>query len=123
MDAPTLNVSELWDADAYRRARNVPWTFFVYPRILADDQRLPRDAESVRFLEALHKTGVRVGIWGDNMFPKDYYYACPKDDIRRLHDEIAKLEQRGDFPERFWADRSEYLLSLVADSINSPGGV
>ena len=112
--APALDVSELWDADAYRREqRKCPWSFFCYPKVLADEQRLPRDEEALRYIVAIHKAGVRVGIHESRHAPNEIIVACPQEELGLLNIAIQELERRGEFPKDFGLHRYEYLQSLV----------
>ncbi len=50
-----------FDADAYWRAGNCPWTFFAFPRILADESGMPPDEDAKRLLAVLQRRGIPVG--------------------------------------------------------------
>ena len=59
MDAKALNLTQLWNAQDYQNSGRCPWTIFAYPASLADEQLLPRDEESIRYLRALIGAGRR----------------------------------------------------------------
>jgi hypothetical protein len=105
-----------FDADAYHRAGNCPWTFFVFPRVLADAAGLPPDDDARRLLQVLQRQGIPVGTWTTSPFTDDAYFACPKEAIGRLHAALDALEGVGEFEKDFCRKRSEYLLSLVEKS-------
>jgi hypothetical protein len=97
-----LNVSNLWDIDAHRRAGGrTPWSFFGYPKALADEQRLPRDEEALRYLVAIQQAGVRVGIYESRHTPGEITVACPFEEYLLLDAAIKDLERQGAFPKDF----------------------
>jgi hypothetical protein len=115
-----MSTTAHFDADAYRRAGNCPWTFFVFPRALADAVGLPPDDDARRLLQVLQRRGIPVGTWSNSPFTEDAYFACPKEAIGRLHSALAALEDAGEFEKDFCRRRSEYLLSRVGTSVE-PG--
>jgi FMN phosphatase YigB (HAD superfamily) len=114
-----------FDADAYWRAGNCPWTFFAYPTSLADDHGLPPDEDAKRLLVELRIRGIRVGIWANGIANDTTYFACPKEEIQRLHDALVVLEADGSFEKGFCCKRTDYLFSLVAQDAESddPGNL
>lgn len=106
MDVSAL-ISNLWSPN-----RN-PVTIFCYPRTIADEHKLPCDAEAIRYLIALMNAGVRVGVWGHEAFPNEYYFVCPFEDFKRCCDATEELENRRVFPKGFNPGRCEYLFSVV----------
>jgi hypothetical protein len=112
--AAGMSTAADFNADAYRRAGHCPWTFFVFPRVLADAAGLPPDDDARRLLQVLQRQGIPVGTWTTGPFTDDAYFACPKEAIGRLHAALAALEDAGEFERGFCIKRSEYLLSLVA---------
>jgi hypothetical protein len=118
--APAIDVSELWDIDAHQReGGKCPWTFFAYPKALADEQRLPRDNDAVRYLLALQRAGVRVGIQQHPRMPNDIYFACPFEEMQSLIAAIDELERAGTFPRGFGTKRTDYLYSLANPAQNA----
>jgi hypothetical protein len=109
-----MSTAAVFDADAYHRAGHCPWTFFVFPRVLADADGLPPDDDARRLLRVLQQQGIPVGTWTTSPFTGDAYFACPKEAIGRLHAALTALEDAGEFERGFCIKRSEYLLSLVA---------
>src|SRR5262249_7055012 len=93
-----------------------PWTFFVFPRVLADAAGLPPDDDARRLLHVPQRQDIPVGTWTTSPFTDDAYFACPKEAIGRLHAALAALESSGEFEKDFCRKRSEYLLSLVEKS-------
>jgi hypothetical protein len=114
-----------FDAEAYWRTRNCPWTFFAFPSRLADDHGLPPDEDAKRLLVELRTRGIQVGIWANGIANDTTYFACPKEEIQRLHDALSQLEADGSFEKGFCGKRSEYLFSLVAEGtqIANPSNV
>lgn len=109
-----------FDADAYWRSGNCPWTFFAFPRALADDAGLPPDEDAKRLLAALQGRGIPVGTWVHPFVDDTAYFACPKEAIGALNDALSALEDRGEFDKGFCANRTEYLFSLLGKS-TEPG--
>lgn len=116
MDAPTH-----FDADAYYRAGHCPWTFFAFPRALADAAGLPPDDDAKRLLAALQSQGLPVGTWVNGIREDTAWFACPKEAIERVGEAITALEDRGEFERGFCLRRTEYLFSLV-ETCNEPSG-
>ena len=79
-----MSTAAHFDADAYHRAGHCPWTFFVFPRALADAAGLPPDDDARRLLQVLQQQGIPVGTWTTSPFTDDAYFACPKEAIGRL---------------------------------------
>src|SRR5687767_4414886 len=107
MDAKALNLTQLWNAEAYWISGRCPWTIFAYPASLADEQLLPRDEESVRYLSALIAAGAQVGIWHFSA-NQTVYFACPYEEKERVGSIVNELEREGAFPRDFARDRCEH---------------
>jgi hypothetical protein len=105
-----------FDADAYWRAGNCPWTFFSFPRLLADESGLPPDEDAKRLLAELQHRGIPVGTWINTPVEDTAYFACPKEAIGPLNDALTALEEQGEFEKGFCAKRTEYLFSLFGRS-------
>jgi hypothetical protein len=112
----SVNATTHFDADAYWRAGNCPWTFFAFPRLLADDAGLPPDDDAKRLLAALQGVGIPVGTWVNTFVEDTAYFACPKEAIGRLSDALSALEEQGEFEKGFCTKRAEYVFSLVGSS-------
>ena len=108
-----FNMQVTFDAEAYWRAGNCPWTFFAYPSSLADDHGLPPDEDAKRLLVELRTRGIQVGIWANGIAKDTAYFACPKDEIQRLHDALAELQARGSFEVGFCSKRSDRLFGSL----------
>jgi len=108
-----VDVDKLFDADAYWRAGNCPWTFFAFPTSLADEHGLPPDVDARRLLAELQSRGIQVGIWANAIAENTTYFACPKEDIQRVDNAVTELEEHGEFENGFCAKRSEHLFSLL----------
>ncbi|MBX7104036.1 MAG: hypothetical protein K1X57_08135 [Gemmataceae bacterium] len=102
-----------FDTDAYRRAGNCLWTFFAFPRLLADESGLPPDEDAKRLLAVLQHRGIPVGTWVNTIVEDTAYFACPKEAIGPLNDALTALEEQGEFEKGFCAKRTEYLFSLI----------
>lgn len=109
-----MSATAHFDPDAYQRGGHCPWTFFVYPRALADAAGFPPDDDARRLLQVLQQQGIPVGVWATSPFTEDVYFACPKEAIGRLTAALTALEDAGEFERGFCTKRSEYLLSLAA---------
>ena len=108
-----MNASTQFDADAYWKAGNFPWTFFAFPRVFADDAGLPPDDDAKRLLAVLQAQGIPAGTWVNTPIEDTAFFACPKEAIKRLHDALSTLEEQGEFEKGFCANRTEYLFSLL----------
>jgi hypothetical protein len=108
-----IELNGLFDADAYWRSGGTPWTFFAYPRVLADEHDLPPDDEVKQlFAELLHR-GLQVGIWADSFREDTIYLACPKEEIARLHEILEEFNRSGLTDKDFWYRRCEELFARV----------
>jgi len=118
MAAPSLDLSRLWNADGYSQSGKRPWTIFADPASLADERHLPRDCESLRFLEAFLAAGARVGVW---YLPANQtvYFACPFEEKERVRAIISDLEQRRMFPKNFARDHCEILFQSARTLISN----
>lgn len=111
-----MNPDAHFDADAYYRADNCPWTFFAFPRVFADDAGFPPDDDANRLFVALQVQGITVGTWLTSPVEDTAYFACPKEAIGRLNDALSAMEKQGDIEEGFCTKRTEYLFSLLKKS-------
>jgi hypothetical protein len=97
-----------------------PWTFFAFPRVLADTENRPVDEQARRILLAIQQRGVPAATWVSPLTPGVVYFACPYESRKALNDAIELLERQGEFEIDFLAKRSEYLFSLVEKSPDAP---
>jgi hypothetical protein len=107
-----MSVDTQFDADAYYRAGNFPWTFFAFPRVLADAAGFPPDEDAKRLFVALQRQRIPVGTWVNSPIADTAYFACPKEAIERLNDALTAMERQGEFEVGFCTKRTEYLFSL-----------
>src|SRR5205823_4531076 len=116
--APSFDLLQLWNAEAYWKSGRHPWTIFAYPASLADERRLPCDRESVRYLEALLASGAKVGVWH---FPENQtlYFACPFEEKERVQSIVNELEWQGTFPKSFSRDHCDYLFRLASRPVSN----
>ncbi|MBC7821631.1 MAG: hypothetical protein IAG10_32495 [Planctomycetaceae bacterium] len=114
----SIDVDKLFDADAYWRAGDCPWTFFAFPTSLADEHGLPLDDDAKRLLAELQCRGIQVGIWADAIAENTTYFACPKEDIQRVNAAVAELEEQSVIEKGFCAKHSEHLFSLQVPGTN-----
>ena len=108
-----INFDLLFDADEYRRSGECPWTFFAYPTSLARSDGLPPDDEACKFLCAVQTRGIDVAIWVNGIAENTTYFACKRDDIQRLNDVMADLENGERFGDSFCAKRTEELFARL----------
>jgi hypothetical protein len=111
-----MKADATFDADAYYRGGNFPWTFFAFPRVLADDAGLPPDDDAKRLLVALQAQDIPVGTWVTSPIEDTAYFACPKEAIGQLNEALTAMEKQGAFEQGFCTKRTEYLFSLVEKS-------
>jgi hypothetical protein len=107
-----MDLPARFDANEYYKSGNCPWTFFAFPRGLADAAGFPPDDDAKRLFLKLQGLNVPVGIWTNSPVEDTVYFACPKEAIGRLNDALRAMEAQGEFEEGFCAKRSEYLFSL-----------
>ena len=108
-----VNLDLLFDADEYRGSGDCPWTFFAYPTSLARPDGLPPDDDACKFLGAVQARGIEVAIWVNGIAENTTYFACKRDDIQRLNDVLAELENGGRFGDNFCANRTEQLFAML----------
>ncbi len=113
MNNDFVKLDLLFDADEYHRSGECPWTFFAYPTSLARSDGLPRDDEACRFLGAIQTRGIDVAIWVNGIAENTTYFACKRDDIKRLNDAVAELENGERFGDNFCAKRTETLFAML----------
>ena len=113
MQPQGLDIDKLFDANAYWLSGTCPWTFFAYPNELRDELGLPPDDDAKRLLVELGCRGIRAGIWSNSPMDDTTYFACPKEDIARLNEALAELENNGDFEVGFCGKRTEELFDRV----------
>ena len=111
-----VNLDALFDADEYRVSGDCPWTFFAYPTSLARSDGLPPDDEACKFLGAIQAREIDVAIWVNGIAENTTYFACKRDDIQRLNNAVAELENGELFGDNFCAKRSEELFALLENS-------
>jgi hypothetical protein len=108
-----INAAVKFNADAYYRAGNCPWTFFAFPRVFADDAGFPPDDDAKRLFVALHGQGIPIGAWLNSPVEDTAYFACPKEAIVRLNEALNAMEKQVEFEEGFCAKRTEHLFALL----------
>jgi hypothetical protein len=111
-----MNAAAHFDADAYWKAGNCPWTFFAFPRVFADAAGLPPDDDAKRLLAPLQGHGIPVGTWVNSPVEDTVCFACPKEAIGRVNETVSAMEKQGEFEKGFCAKRTEYLFSLLEKS-------
>lgn len=99
-----------FDADAYFRGGGMPWTFFAFRSDRVDPDGFPPDADARRYLEAVQAEGIRASVWRATPLPHTCYFACHRDDIERVLELVAALEDGVRFPKSFGTDRSASLM-------------
>ena len=111
-----VNLDDLFDANAYRGSGGCPWTFFAYPTSVARVDGLPPDDEACKFLGAIQARGIDVAIWVNGIAENTTYFACKREDIQRLNDVLAELENSDRFGDNFSSKRTEELFALLENS-------
>ena len=78
---------------------------------MADEQGLPPDSEACDFLARIQECGIDVAIWVNGIAEDTTYFACRKEDIRRLNDVIQELEDSGEIRRGFCNEATERLFA------------
>ncbi|MFM2096835.1 MAG: hypothetical protein RIS70_3959 [Planctomycetota bacterium] len=105
-----------FDADAYAASGRCPWTFFAFPRSLADQDGLPRDPDARSLLAAIRDLGVPASAWVNAATPGTVYYACPYESRDALDDALLTLAARWRWGAGSLSQLSERLFALAAQS-------
>ena len=113
----SVNWELLFDADEYRRAGGVPWTFFACPTALATADGLPPDEDARKLLAEVLYRGIEVAVWESNVVNNTTYFACKQSDIKRLTELVVELEATI-LGRNFCAQRSEELFARWDDRSN-----
>lgn len=111
MNPSPIQFDLLFDADEYHRSGFCPWTFFAYPTSMADERGLPPDVEACDFLARVQERGIDVAIWVNGIAENTTYFACRKNDVRRLNDVIRELEDCGEIRRGFCDETTERLFA------------
>ena len=112
----------LFDAEAYATSGVWPWTFFAYPRALADQDGLPRDPDARSLLAAVRDLGIPASAWEHAATPGTVYYACPYESRDALDDALRTLAAQGRWESGFFSRLSERLFALAAQSPEPSAG-
>ena len=105
-----------FDADAYATSGRWPWTFFAFPRSLADQDGLPRDPDARSLLAAVRDLGIPAAAWVHAATPGTVYYACPYEFRDALDEALLTLATRGRWESGFLSQLSERLFALAPQS-------
>jgi hypothetical protein len=113
---PKVMTAGHFDADAYAESGRCPWTFFAFPRSLADQDGLPRDPDARSLLAAIRDLGVPASAWVNAATPGTIYYACPYESRDALDDALLTLAAKGRWGAGSLSQLSERLFALAAQS-------
>ena len=105
-----------FDADEYAKSGRCPWTFFAFPRSLANEDGLPRDTDAQRLLAAVQDLGVPAAVWVSSVTPGTVYYACPHECRAALDDAPMSLAAQGRWEPGFLSKWSERLFAVATQS-------
>jgi len=105
-----------FDPEAYAKSGRCPWTFFAFPRSLADQDGLPRDPDARGLLAAVRDLGVPVAVWANAATPSTVYYACPYESRDALDDALVTLAAQGRWESGSVSQLSERLFEVAAQS-------
>lgn len=119
MDSRGIDLTKLFDADAYRQSGKCPWTFFAYPTALANSPDLPLDDNVMRLLGTLQDRGITLGVWLDPVANGTNYIACPVHQREQLGDALQLLEQEGVIERDFLVERCERLFASLVHNKES----
>lgn len=109
-DGP-IDIDELVDLNSLAVEGMHHWTFFAFPISTLNELGLPSDMEAQRYIAAVQSTGVPIGIWLNGIADDTGYAAVTHENISRLNDAIAGLNQ---FPDSYAADLCERLFRNAA---------
>ncbi len=109
-----------FDADAYATSGRCPWTFFAFPRSLADQDGLPRDPDARGLLAAVRDLGVPAAVWVSAATPGTVYYACPYESRDALDNALLTLAKQGRWESGSVSQLSERLFEVAAQSPEPP---
>ena len=105
-----------FDPEAYAKSDRCPWTFFAFPRSLADQDGLPRDPDARGLLGAVRDLGVPAAVWVNAATPSTVYYACPYESRDALDDALVTLAAQGSWESGSISQLSERLFEVAAQS-------
>lgn len=108
-----MNDANSFDADKYFQSGHCPWTFFAYPTSLANEVGFPPDDEANQLFIELQQRGLRVGVWVNGIAEHTSYFACPKEEISRLHVTITELGTSGTIEKNFLSKHSDRLFGRI----------
>lgn len=109
-----------FDPEAYAKSGRCPWTFFAFPRSLADQDGLPRDPDARGLLGAVRDLGVPAAVWVNAATPSTVYYACPYESRDALDDALVTLAAQGSWESGSLSQLSERLFEVAAQSPEPP---
>ncbi|MFG0252574.1 MAG: hypothetical protein ACF8NJ_06855 [Phycisphaerales bacterium JB038] len=103
-----MDRSTLFDADAYFRSGRMPWSFLAWPSEIDDSDGLPKDEETLRFLDLLQQSGVPLSTWRlpDEVGVPHTWAVVRSEDSKLIVDALAALEESGAIP-------ADYLNALT----------
>lgn len=78
---------------------------------MADEHGLPPDDDARNFLACVQERGITVAIWVSGIAEDTTYFACRKNDVKRLNDVIKELEDSGEIEKYFCSLRTERLIA------------
>ena len=105
-----------FDPDAYAKSGRCPWTFFAFPRSLADEDGLPCDPDARSLLEAVRDLGIPASSWVSALTPNTVYYACPYESRKALDDALLTLATHGCLGSSSISQLSERLFEVANQS-------
>lgn len=109
-----------FDADAYARSGRCPWTFFAFPRSLANENGWPRDDAVGHLLAAVQNRGVPAGVWVSSVTPGTIYYACPYECRAALDEALLSLAAQYRWEAGFLSRWSDRLFAVATRDPDSP---
>ncbi|MFN4907145.1 MAG: hypothetical protein ACOVQH_10105 [Burkholderiaceae bacterium] len=109
-----------FDADAYAASGHCPWTFFAFPRSLADQDGLPRNPDARSLLAAIRDLGIPASAWVNAISPSTNFYACPYESRDALADALLTLAAQGRWGVGSLSQLSEQLFALADQSPIQP---
>lgn len=68
---------------------------------------MPPDQEVRGLFRLVQEHGIQAAVWSDPRIPDTFFFVCPYESRDALHGFVTELEQQGQLPNGFLAERCE----------------